>query len=200
MATITFEGYMGAGPAWADLGANTVVFAGSLTDLTVPIATTDWNDCTHAGADDPGADQCGANHMNNVKYLTGGTMSVNGGGSEAISDVNLAEAECTMRIHLNSASTVATQNTFFYSFNGAVVTTEAVEIECYAFERGVTATAWTQINDDSGNIGGDNAGERLDLGEKTSAIDHYWFLALSARGESAGGKTSFDFGFKTEIF
>ena len=104
MATITFEGYMGAGPGWASLGANTVVFSGSLTDLTATIATTDWNNGTHAGSDDPGTDQCGANHMNNVKYLSSSTMSVNGGASENINDTNLAETECTLRIHLNNAT------------------------------------------------------------------------------------------------
>lgn len=208
MATITFEhntGTSGA-PVWTNIAANTLVFSGSATSLTATISTTDWQDGTHIGNDDPGTDQCaggvggGGAHVSNVKFLTTSTMSLNAAGSANITDANLAANDCTLRIHLTNASSVATQNTFFYTFDGATTTTEAVEVECYAFERGVTATAWTQVNDDSANIGGDNSGERLDLGEKSTATDHTWYLALSARGESAGQKTSFDLGYKTEIF
>lgn len=211
-ATITFETNTNTvgSPTWTDIGANTLVFAGSQTDLTSPIVTTSWNDGTHVGSDDPGTDACNtarngaggpnSNHNNNVKYVASGTASINSAATENLNDTNLIAGECTLRIHLNNASTVATQNTFAYTFDGAVTTNEAVGIECYAFEQGVTATAWTQVNDDSANVGGNNSGERLDLGEKTTATDHYWYLALSARGETAGAKTSFDLGVATEVF
>ena len=123
-----------------------------------------------------------------------------GGGTETLNDTNLIAGECTLRIHLNNGASVATQNSYFYTFDGSTTTTEAVEVEAYAFEQGVSATTWTQVNDDSGNVGGNNSGERLDLGEKSAATDHYWYLAISARGESAGAKTSFDLGFATEIY
>ncbi len=206
MATITFERNQNtiASPTWVDVGANRVVFSGSATDLTSPISTTGWNDGTHVGTATPGTDACGGGpnsaHTNNVKYVASGNFSLNGGGSEVLNDTNLIQGECSLRIHLNNATAVATQNTFFFCYDGTTDATEAVGIEAYAFEQGVSGTAWVQINDDSANIGGDNAGERLDLGEKTSATDHYWYLALSSRGESAGGKSSFAFKFKTEIF
>lgn len=193
MAAITFEVYIGA-PAWTDLAANTLVFSSSLTDLTTAITVAAFQDGTHAGNGDPGTDQCGANHANNVKYIDDNNMSVNGGGSEAINDTNLAANECTMRVHFNHGVAVAVTGARFYSFDGSVVTNEAVGIDCYAFERGITATAWTKINDDSANVGGDNSGERLLLADSGSATDHYWYLALSASPESVGGKTSFDFG------
>ncbi|HLE03324.1 MAG TPA: hypothetical protein VI729_01755 [Anaerolineales bacterium] len=194
MATFTFDGYMGAGPAWADFAANRIVFSGSLTDLTAAITVAAFQDGTHAGNGTPGTDQCGANHANNVKYLTGSTMSVNGAGSEAINDTNLAEIECSLRVHFSHGSAVAISGARLYAFDNSVVTNEAVGIDMYAFERGVAATAWTLINDDSGNIGGDNAGERLALGDKTSATDHYWYIALSASPESVGAKASFAIG------
>ena len=149
MATITWERNQNTipSPTWVDIGSNTLVFSGSATDLTVPIGTTSWNDGFHIGSNDPGSDQCGggpnSSHNNCVKFLTTGTMSVNGGGSEAINDTNLAEAECTLRIHLNNATAVQTQNTYFFCFDGATDTVEAVGVEAYAFERGVSATAWT---------------------------------------------------------
>jgi len=206
MATITFEfnnNTVGA-PTWADIVANTIVFSGSATDLTASIATTTWQDGTHIGSGDPGTDNCDtgpySSHSNNVKFVASGTMSSNGAATENINDTNLIEGECTFRIHLTNGVAVATQNTFLYTFDGTTVTVEAVGIEAYAFERGVVASAWTQVNDDSANIGGDNAGERLDLGEKSSGTDHTWYLAMSARGESAGPKASFDIGWKSEIF
>jgi len=194
MATFTWYGYMGSTPDWVDLGANTVVFSSSLTDLATAITVGEFQDGTHAGSDDPGTDQCGTNHMNNVKYLTGSTMSVNGAASEDINDTNLTATECTLKINFAHSPAVAITNARFYAFDGSVVTNEAVGIDAYAFERGVTASAWTQINDDSGNIGGDNTGERLALGSKSSATSHDWFVAISASPEAVGAKSSFDFG------
>jgi len=195
MATITFEGYMGTTPDWADLAANTLVLSGSLTDPTAAINTAAWQDGTHAGSGDPGTDQCGTNHMRNVKYLTGSTMSVNGGGSEAINDTNLLTTECTLRVHFNHTSAVAVTNARFYCYDQSVgVTTESPEVDCFAFERGVAATAWTEINNDSGSIGGDNSGERLALANSASATDHYWYLALSISPETVGGKPNLAFG------
>lgn len=208
MATITFERNQNTvgSPSWVDIGANRIVFSGSATDLTATIATTAWNDGTHIGSGTPGTDQCGGgpggggSHNNNVKYIDVNTMKVNADANEAINDANLAVGECTCRIHLNNAISVATQNTYFFCYNNSIDTVEAVGIESYAFERGVGANSWTLINDDSADIGGNNPGERLDLGEKAAATNHYWFLALAARGESAGAKSAFAFKIVTEIF
>jgi hypothetical protein len=202
MASITWEAYSGAGPAWADVSTNKFIFSSSLTDLTTKVTVGAWQDGTHLGNGDPGTDQCGANHVPNVKYLTGTTMSVDGGGSENINDTNLLETECTLRIKLDTTGegSTATQNGRFYCYDGATTTTEAVGVDVYAFERGVSASAWTQVNDDTGNIGGDNTGERLDLGDKTSATTHYWYIAVSASPESVGGKSSFDFGITVEFY
>ena len=193
MATFTWNAYYGGSPAWTDISTNTIVFAGS-GGIATPITLGNWQDETHIGTGDPGSDVCTTNHCNNVKYVSGTTMSVNGGGTEDINDTNLANDECTLQIHFNHTSAVAISGARFYSFDGTTETDEAVGIEAYAFERGVSATAWTQINDDSGDIGGDNSGERLTLGDKTSATDHYWYIAISARPETVGAKTSFDFG------
>lgn len=197
MATITFEGYMGAGPAWTDLAANTLVFSGSLSDLTAAITVAQYQDGTHAGNGDPGTDQCGANHMNNVKFMgqtTSGSFALNGGATEGLNDTNLAANECTLRLHFNHTSSVAVSGARFYCFDGSVVTNEAVGVDVYAFERGRGANTWFVLNDDSGDIGGDNTNERLLLADSASAQDHYWYIALSASPESVGAKASFDFG------
>ena len=82
--TVTWKAYVGAGPAWTDISTNTLVFCASLTDLEAKVEAGSYQDGTHLGNGDPGADQCGANHANNVKYLSSATMSVNAGGSENI--------------------------------------------------------------------------------------------------------------------
>ena len=191
MATFAWEVYADT-PAWMDIGANTLVFAG-VGGLDTPITVGSWQDETHLGNGDPGSDQCGANHVPNVKYVSG-TQFDDGGGTETLNDTNLVQTECTMRIEFTDASSVVTSNGRFYSFDGATETNEAVEIEAYAFEQGVSATAWTQINDDSGNIGGDNSGERLDLTDQSTGTEHYFYVAVTARPESVGAKTEFDFG------
>jgi len=193
MATITFEGYMGSSPDWTDLGANTLVFSSSLTDLATAVTVSSYQDGTHAGNGDPGTDQCGTNHMNNVKYLTSSTMSVDGAASEDITDANLATTECTLRLHFNHTGAVAVTLAKFYAFDGSTPTNVATGVTVYAFERGRSATTWTQINDGN-TVGGNNTGERLDLADSGSATDHYWYIAISASPNSVGAKTSFDFG------
>lgn len=207
MATLTFERNTGAttgSPTWTAFGANNLVFSGSATDLTATINTTGWNDGTHLGSGTPGTDQCSSgpnsSHMNNNKYVDSTHIIINGAASAVLNDTNLAQGACTCRIHMNNGVAVQTQNSLFFCYNNSSDTVEATGIECFAFERGVSATSWTNINDASASIGGNNSGERLDVSEQASATDSYWYLALSARGESAGAKTAFAFKLVTEVF
>ena len=195
MATITFEAYIGAGPAWADIGANNLIFSGSLTDLAAPVTVAAWQDGTHLGNGTPGADQCGANHANNNKYVDGTHVNINGGGSVVLNDTNLVADDCALRLHFNHTGAVAVTGARLYVDDGTTPTNEAVGVDVFAFEQGEGNSAWVQINDDSGNVGGDNTGERLDLADSASATDHYWYIGLSVSPESVGGKSSFRFGF-----
>lgn len=198
MAVFTWYGYYGTGGgrSWTDVGANTVCFSGSGTDISEPITVAAWQDGTHIGADDPGADQCtGADHNNNVKFISSTEFSLNGGGSETLNDTNLLATECTLRIDFTDGSSVATSSARFYSYDGATVTTEAVGVEAYAYEQGVAeAGGWTFINDDSTSFGGDNSGERLDLSDQSTATEHTFYIAVTVSPESVGAKTDFDFG------
>lgn len=213
MATLTYETNTAATtgtPTWTPVGGgNRIVFSGSATDLTANISTTAWQDGTHRGNGTPGTDQCSngpnSGHNNNVKFLTTSTMSLNGAASQALNDTNLVQGACTFRIRLQNGTAVSTQTSRFFSYDGSTDGNAADGVECYAFERGVSATAWTLINDfssagklNSGGvpIGGNNSGEFLDLSEFTSQTDASWYLAVSASGETAGGKT---FGFKLTV-
>ena len=191
MATFNWEAYVGS---WTDIGANTVVFSGS-GGLTTPITVGTWNDETHIGngGPPPDTDQCGGTHCNNIKYISS-THFDQGSGTETLNDTNITTDECCIRIKFTHTTDVATSSGRFYTFDGSTTTVEAVDIEAYAWEQGQSATTWTQVNDDSGSVGGDNTGERLDLGNSSSSQTHYFYIAISARPESVGSKTEFDFG------
>lgn len=193
MAVFDFEVYADT-PDWKDVGANTLVFASSLTDLATNITVGAFNDGTHLGNGDPGTDQCGTNHVPNVKWISSTQFDADGGGTETLNDTNLVQTECTERINFTDGSSVTISSARFYSYDGVTETDEAVGIDAFAFEQGVSATTWTQINDDDGNIGGDNSGERLQLTDQGAATEHTYYIAISASPESVGAKGSFDFG------
>ncbi len=192
MALFSWEVYANT-PGWFDIVANTIVFSGSPTDLTANITVAAWQTGTHLGDGDPGADQCGSNHVPNVKYISS-TEFDGGSGTEALNDTNLVQTECSFRIRFTDASSVVTSSTRLYSYDGTTETTEAVGVEAYAFEQGITASSWAQINDDSGNVGGDNPGERLDIQDDGASTDHTYYLGVSASPESVGAKSNFDLG------
>lgn len=192
MATITFEYYGGAGPAWTDIGVNTLVFAGS-GGLATSINVGSFQDETHIGSGDPGTDQCGANHCPNTRYLGASLIDI-GGGSVALSDANVPETDCTFRVHFNHGASVAVSAARLFTFDpGGAETAEALNCQIYAWERGLGTTVWVEINNDTGNIGGDNPGERLTLGTKTAALDHFWYIAASLAPQAVGNINAVDF-------
>ena len=192
MATFTWEYYGGTGPTWTDVSTDTIVFSGT-GGLDQPVTVGAWQDETHMGTGDPGTDGCGTNHCQNVKWISS-TQFDSGGGTETLNDTNLIQTECTLRIRFTDGSSVAITNARFYAYDGSTTTTEATGVDCMAFEQGVTATTWTEINNTTGPVGGDNVGERLDLGDSGAATDHTYYIAVSASPESVGAKTAFDFG------
>jgi len=191
MATFQWEVYVDT-PGWEDVSTNTIVFSGS-GGIATPITVGNWQDETHIGTDDPGADQCGSNHVPNVKYISDTQCDI-GGGTITMNDTNVVATEVTLRVYFYDASSVSTSNARFYTFDGTTETSEAVGIEAYAWERGVGTSTWTLVNDDSGNTGGDNSGERLSLSDQGAGTEHWFYIAVSARPESVGSKTQFDFG------
>jgi hypothetical protein len=96
--TVTFQTYSGATPEWTDIpSGKRLIFAGSPRNLAIPLRTWEWNLGVHLGTANPGADACGVHHVPNVRYVDASHFD-GGAGSEVLSDANLAEAECTLRI------------------------------------------------------------------------------------------------------
>jgi len=208
LATITWEAYVGT-PAWTDMGANRLVFSGSSSSISATVAATAFQDGTHLGNGTPGTDQCGSSHANNVKYLTSTTMSVNGGGSETLNDTNLADNECSYRLHFNDAAAYALQNGKIYTYNGSVTTTQATGVDVASYVKGEGLSAWFVLNSDTttgptgfttANVGGDNTSERHDLASRSGSADHYFYVGISASPETAGGKSAFALGAYLEYY
>ena len=187
MATWTFEVYYGTAgvPAWTDTGANNLAFCGpDGYDDTVEVAA--WQDDSHVVSGTPGADVCTDPHAPNVKYVDG-THFDSGGGSEVLSDANLAATECTCRWHFSHGSAISMQNCEIFAYDGAIEANPAENVEIQIFERGVGAAAWTELNDYSGGVGG--SGDTFALQDQAgAATDHYFYLAISWQPETVGSK------------
>lgn len=193
MALYNWEVYSDT-PAWHDILVNTIVFSGSASDLSTPIQVGEYNEGTHLGSNDPGTDQCGSTHCNNVKYISD-TEFQTGTQAETINSTNFTNDESTLRIKFRNTSSVAITGARLFCFDGVTTSTPAIGVHVYAFESPVTATEWSNINDHSEGIGGDITGERLDLADHTdSSTTHYFYAAISVTPESMGVKTEFDFG------
>jgi hypothetical protein len=190
MATFTWEVYANT-PAWFDISSNTMVFSGSATDLAEPITVGSYQDGSHLGDGSPGSDQCGTNHVPNVKYISTTQCDI---GAGTVANTSLDATEVTLRVEFTDASSVAISNARFYTYDSTTVTTEAVGVEAYAFAQSNATKDWVLVNDDSGNTGGDNTGERLDLDDQTADTEHYFYIAISARPESVGAKGDFELG------
>lgn len=194
MATFTWKYYGGSGPSWEDIDSNLIIFSGDNEDLAIPLDIGDWNSGTHIGTITTVlTDDCGANHCNNVKFITS-TQFNKGSGTLVLNDTNLLEDDCTLQIVFTDASAVVTSEARFFAFDGINVEDEADGIEAYAFEQGVGGTSWKLINDNSTNFGGDNPGKVLELQDQSVSTTHQFFIALSARGESIGEKPEIGFG------
>jgi hypothetical protein len=208
MATTLFEAYYGGTPAWTDISTNRLGFSGSLTSVTT-VAALAFQDGTHVVSGTPGSDVCATNHARNVKWLTDTTMSVNGAASETINDTNLADAECTFRVHFNDAAAYALENGRLYTYNNTTTTTEATGIDVAMYVKSNSMSAWFHINDatttgatgwTTGGIGGDNSGERISLASQAAAADHYYYCGMSVSPETAGGKSAFAIGCYLEYY
>lgn len=212
MATITWEAYVGT-PAWTDMGSNRLVFSGSPSNINTTVQATLFQDGTHLGSGTPGTDQCGSTHANNVKILTSTTMSLNGAGSATINDTNLTDNSSTFRLHFNDSAGYALQNGKLYTYDGTTTTNEAVGVDAALYVKAESMTTWFTINSDTAtgnsmagmsfttaNLGGDNTSEFRSLANRSAATDHYYYCALSASPETAGGKAAFALGAYLEYF
>jgi len=188
MAVWTFEVYYGtgAGAAWTDVGANNLAFTGAGGhDDTVEVE--EWQDGAHVVSGTPGNDVCTNPHAPNVKYISVDEFD-GGGGVEDLNDANLLATECTCRWHFNHGDAISMKDVEVFAYDGAIEANPAEDVEIQIFERGILATEWTELNDDSDGVGG--SGDAFALADQAgAATDHYYYLAISWQPETVGPKT-----------
>jgi hypothetical protein len=168
------------------VAANNLAFTGDGGyDDTVEVGA--WQDDTHVVSGTPGSDVCTNPHAPNVKYVDS-THFDGGGGSEVLNDTNLAATECSLRWHFSHGSAISMKSCEVFAYDGSVEANPAPNVEIQIFERGVSASAWTELNDYSAGVGG--SGDTFALQDQAgAATDHYYYLAVSWSPETVGSKT-----------
>ncbi|NLS79173.1 MAG: hypothetical protein GXY76_18140 [Chloroflexi bacterium] len=192
---ILWEVYAGATPAWTNVSGRRMVFGGSPKNIDVPVVVGEWQRGVHLGTTDPGIDTCGKNHLPAPRFVTASTYD-GGSGQEHLNDTNLAATECTLRVHVTRDLVNGLKGARLFIYDGLNTQTRAEGLKVYAFQRGVSGSAWTLINDGLAGIGGDNPGERLDLADSAPAADHYYYIALSVQLQRYDVLPTFNIGFQ----
>lgn len=211
MATLVFESYNGT-PAWNAIG-NTLVFSGSPTNLATFIGSGTFNYGTHLGNGSPGSDQCGTNHVNNTMLVDATHVSINGGTSVPLTDANLPNTSCPIRLHFNDSNSYSVQNGRIYCFDGTTTTNFAPGVDAALYVVGTGASQWFTLNSatatgptitnmkfTTASIGGDNSGSQYFLNNQTGATDYYYYCALSTSPETPGGKSAMALGAYIEYY
>lgn len=134
-----------------------------------------YQDSTHI-SDNADAHQCTSNHVHNTKYLTGTTVSVDGGGSANLNTVTTGN--CPLKINFSDASSVATSNGLFYAYDGTTDATPMSGVTFQAFEQG--DSSWTAAN---------GSGAAVSLTDQSAATSHDFYVGLSVSPSSTGAKT-----------
>jgi hypothetical protein len=163
-----------------------------LTSGTLALASTDrpwWNgtnfgdqitvnsyqDSTHV-SDSSDVHRCTSVHVNNTKFLTNSTVSINGAGSSALP---VPTAKCSWKFTFTDASAISVASAKFYAYDGANDNNPVADTHIKAAEGGVS-TAWIDAN---------GSGNALNLADQSSATSHDFFVALSVAPTSQGNKT-----------
>lgn len=149
-------------------------FNGSTFGTNVTVSS--YQDSTHI-SNSSDTHQCTTNHVNNVKYLTSTTMSLNGAGSTNLSTLTTGQAP--IKFNFSDASSVATSAASFYFYDGTTDATAMSGVTVQAAEAAVTST-WVAAN---------GSGSALSIADDTAATSHDYFIAMSVSPTSTGAKT-----------
>lgn len=173
-------------------GFNTIGFFGAGFGLSQRVG--EYNDATYRTNEDGSSD---GGSLPNLKWanVSGAFVAAEVSATELL---EVANSEATLRIKLNTDSSVATQNTKFRAFDKTSinsdpsgVTVQAAEIIKPGGSRGAGDTNWTSIA---------GSGSVLSLADQTGvATEHNWYVALSSKPDSIGEKTNFAFYWETEF-
>lgn len=172
-------------PAWVNFSAGNLIGFYGTTTYASKVQVAAYNVGMHLrtaiGTD---TDACAANHMTGIQYVAAGTCKVNGGTTVDLNTVTTLES---IRIHFtDGATSVSTENGIFWSYDAATDVTPPVEVTAKGAEQ--ADTTWTAC-------GGSAAA--VTLADQGAAVDHYFYVIMSASPTTVGEKT--DFAWKIQI-
>lgn len=145
------------------------------TAFGLNIVAGQYQDSTHiSDSNDIQRDTTSA--LNNIKYVTSSTVSVNGGQAVTLSGVT--NSQVPLKFNFSDGSAVATSAAKFYAYDGVTDANPMVGITFQAAEVG--DTAWTAAN---------GSGSALALNDQGAATSHDFYVAFSASPSSPGAKS-----------
>ncbi len=181
MATWTTTGQRTDGTSTVALAATDRFWFNSGVNLTDNVTVGEYQNGTHAS---DGADAhlaaCGGTggHINNTKFLSSTTVSINGAASATLSGTVPSVAQCPIKFNFSDPASIATSATKFYFFDGTTDATAMAGVEVRAIEQG--NTSWVAAN---------GSGASLALANQAAATSHNFFVSTSVSPSSTGAKT-----------
>jgi len=174
MATFTTYGQRQDGSALQLNATDNIWLTG--TTYSTPIVVGSYQDGTHL-SDVNNIQRDTSVALHNTKYLTGTTVSLDGGASVNLS--TLASGSAPLHFNFSNSSAVATSAATFYAWDGVSSTNPFPNITFQAAEisgSGGTNSSWTAAN---------GSGSALTLGAQGSSTSHDFFIAVSAAPSAA---------------
>jgi len=146
------------------------------TSFGLNVVSGQYQDSTHIStANDAQRDTTSA--LNNTKYVTNSTVSINGGGSTTLSGVT--SSQVPFKFQFTNGSAVATSSTTLFAYDGVTDSTPMQGITFKAAEVG--DSAWIEAN---------GSGSALVLNDQAGAsTTHDFYVAISASPTSPGAKS-----------
>ena len=150
-----------------EIGATDVVgfYGSSFNDA---IATGEYQDSTHR-ENDSNVEQCTVTHLNNTKWLSSSTVSLNGAGSANVNTIT--SGNCPVLINFTYDSAVATSDTTFWADDGLSTTSGPGSGSVMFYAAATGDASWSQCSGSSTN---------LSLDADSAATSHDYFIFMSA--------------------
>lgn len=179
----TWQWYNGA--SWQNFSAGNLVGFYGTTTFGDQISVGQYQDGMHLRtSSDTNTDACASPHLSNIKYLGTSLCSISGGSSTNVT--NISQTDCIRILFTDGSNAISTENAKFYAYDGTTESAPPTSITMKALEQG--DSVWSTIA---------GSGTYLGLADQASAINHYFYIALSASPNTSGDKTAF--AFKVEL-
>jgi hypothetical protein len=181
MATWAFTGQRTDGVSTVTVGGTDRIWFTAGVNITDNVVVSSYQDGTHVTDNtDAHSASCGGagGHLNNLKYASSTTLSINGAGTVTLSGTVPTTAQMPFKFNFSDAASVATSSAKFYFYDGTTDATPMAGVTVQAIEKG--NTTWTAAN---------GSGAGLTIANQAAATSHDFFVGCSLSPTSTGAKT-----------